>query len=77
MPIELNQTSWDRILAMNNESFLDRYLYMFRGLIDRGAEVVLGSDLPGVEGPAPTPFIAARILGVEASDIGFLSPWIG
>jgi hypothetical protein len=77
VPIELNQTSWDRMLAMNNESFLDRYLYLFQSLIDRGAEVVLGSDLHGVEGPAPTPFIAARILGVEARDIGFLRPWIG
>jgi hypothetical protein len=62
---------------MNNQSFLDRYLLLFRGLIDRGAKVVLGSDLHGIESPCPTPFIAARMLRLEARDISFLKPWVG
>jgi histidinol phosphatase-like PHP family hydrolase len=75
--IELNQSSWGRILGMNAEWFAERYLYFMRRLIELGVSVVLGSDQHGVESPAPAPFQIAWLLGVKATDVTFLRHWLG
>jgi len=77
IPIEINRSSWRRMIGMNQEPFVERYIYFYRALIESGASVVLGSDLHGVEDVAPTPFIAARWIGVEPRDMTFLRYWLG
>jgi len=77
VPIELNDSSWGRMLGMNHQSLLERYLFFFRGLIEGGARVILGSDMHNVEHPAPTPFIAAEFLEVVPGDLTFLRHWLG
>ena len=77
VPIEINESSWGRIMGMNHQSFAERYLFFFRKLIDDGARVILGSDMHNVEHPAPTPFIIAETLGVRPRDMTFLRHWLG
>ena len=76
IPLELNQDTWGRAMAHNAEWFCERYLLVFRTLIDAGADVVLGSDLHSVEHPRPTPFSVAWLLNVTPRDIRFLRHWL-
>ena len=77
IPFEINESTWGRMLAHNAEWFGERYLFIFRTLMDAGVEVVLGSDLHGVTSPAPTPFHVAQPLGLQPSDMRFLRHWLG
>lgn len=77
VPIEINESSWGRILGMNHESFTERYLFFYRTLIAEGARVVLASDMHNIEHGTPTPFVVARILGVQPRDMIFLRHWLG
>jgi len=77
VPIEINDSSWGRIMGMNHQSLLEIYLFFFRSLLEEGVRVVLGSDMHNVEHPAPTPFFVAEYLGVDPGDIDFLHHWLG
>jgi hypothetical protein len=77
IPIEVNRSSWRRMIGMNQQPFVERYLYFYRGLIDSGASMILGSDLHGIESVAPTPFIAAQLMGLEPKAMTFLRHWLG
>ncbi len=77
VPLEINQSSWGRILAMNHQSFAERYIYFLEEFIDSGGKLVLGSDIHNVENACPTPFVVSEKLGVDPGDIGFLEKWLG
>jgi hypothetical protein len=77
VPIEINESSWGRIMGMNQQSLSERYLFFFRTLLEGGAQVILGSDMHNVVHPSPTPFIVAEALGVQPSDLVFLRHWLG
>ncbi len=77
VPIEINEGSWARILALNHQSFAERYLFFYRSLIHEGVKVVLGSDMHNAEHGAATPFVVARILGIRPRDMTFLAHWLG
>ncbi len=76
VPMEINESSWGRILGQNQEWFAERYLFFFRAMLDMGAEVVLGSDQHNAEAGACTPFTVAKILGVTPGDVKFLRYWL-
>ncbi len=76
VPMEINESSWGRILGQNQEWFAERYLFFFRAMLDMGAEVVLGSDQHSVEAGACTPFAVAKMLGVKPGDVKFLRHWV-
>ena len=76
VPLEINEMSWRRILAQNQEWFAERYLFFYRSLLDMGAEVVLGSDQHSAEGGGCTPFAVAGMLGVTPRDMRFLRHWL-
>jgi hypothetical protein len=76
VPLEINESSWGRILGQNQEWFAERYLFFFRALLDMGAQVVLGSDQHSVESGACTPFTIAKMLGVTPGDMKFLRHWV-
>ena len=77
VPLEINESSWGRIMGMNHASFSERHIYFFQSLIDRGTPVVLGSDQHNVESGAPTPFVLAEKIGLYPRDITFLRHWLG
>ncbi len=77
VPVEINEGSWGRILAMNHQSFGERYLFFYRTLIDEGAKVVLGSDMHNAEHGAATAFVVAGILGLQPKEMTFLRHWLG
>jgi len=77
VPLELNESSWGRILGMNHQSFAERYLFFYRALLDEGARVTLGSDQHDAEHGASTAFIPAMILGLKPRDMTFLRHWLG
>ena len=76
VPFEINESTWGRMQAHNAEWFMERYLLFYRTLIDEGALIVLGSDQHCVEHPAPTAFIPASLLNLDAKDVTFLRHWI-
>jgi hypothetical protein len=76
VPIEINESSWGRIMGMNHQSLSERYLFFFRMLLEEGARVILGSDMHNVVHPSPTPFVVAEALGVEPADLNFLRHWL-
>lgn len=75
--IELNESSWGRIMGMNHESFAERFIFFFRSLREMGASFILGSDLHNAEHGAPTPFVLARMLDIEVGNMAFLEHWLG
>ncbi len=77
VPIEVNESSWGRILGMNHQSFAERYLFFYHKLLEEGVPVILGSDLHNVEHGAPTPFVVAQMLGIDPCDMSFLRHWLG
>ncbi len=76
VPVELNESTIGRALAHNAMPFLERYLFFYRTLLDRGVSPVLSSDQHSIEHPSPTPFHFAWLLGIEVRDITFLRQWI-
>lgn len=77
VPIEINDSSWGRIMAMNQQSFAERYLFFLRKLIGDGARVILGSNMHNIERPSPTPFVIVQALGIQPEDLTFLRHWLG
>jgi hypothetical protein len=76
IPLEINESSWGRILGQNQEWFAERYLFFFRTMLDMGVKVILGSDQHIADNGACTPFTVAKILGVTPSDMTFLRHWL-
>jgi hypothetical protein len=77
IPLEINESSWGRILGHNAEWFTERYLFFFRAMLDMDVEVVLGSDQHNMDEGACTPFTVAKLLGVKPKDMKFLRHWLG
>ena len=76
VPVEINESSWGRISAMNHATFAAYYLEFFRRLREAGVSFVPGSDMHNVEVPAPSPFHIAWVLDLGAGDITFLRHWL-
>lgn len=76
IPMEINESSWGRILGQNQEWFAERYLFFFRTLLDMGVECILGSDQHIPDNGACTPFTVAKILGLTAADMKFVRHWL-
>jgi len=76
IPLEINGSSWGRILGMNHRSFAERYLLFYHTFIQRGGTVILGSDLHNIEHGAPTPFVVALMLGIRPEEMTLLRHWV-
>jgi hypothetical protein len=76
IPLEINESTWGRILGQNQEWFAERYPFFFRTLLEMGVEVMLGSDQHIADNGACTPFTVARMLGVTPCDMKFLRHWL-
>lgn len=76
IPVEINESSWGRVLAMNHATFAEHHLEFYRRLREAGVSFVPGSDMHSVESPAPSPFHIAWLLEVRAADITFTRHWL-
>jgi len=77
VPVEINMLDFKRVLAHNHQSFAERYLFFHRTLIERGVQIVLGSDWHNLVDGEPTAFFPAMLLGMKPRDMRFLEHWLG